>query len=182
MPRPIPEVAYKILEVVATGTLLTLAALLNPRSTPKIVAGVLNEWDRGRRRRLMTRLRKKKWIRVDEENDALVLTREGTNAIRRFRIETMKIVRPPQWDGRFRMALFDVPTKPRERNKARDALRFHLKRLGFVQIRESAFVHPYPCEDEISAIAQFYGVAQWVTYAEVTNFSGSDWVKKKFNM
>jgi len=41
-------------------------------------------------------------------------------------------------------------------------LRFHLKNLNFFQFQKSAWICPYPCEDEIIFIADFFGVGKYV--------------------
>ena len=54
------------------------------------------------------------------------------------------------------MVIFDIPEKKR---MVRDIIREHLKTIGFKKLQQSVFVFPYPCEQEILALADIYGVS-----------------------
>lgn len=101
---------------------------------------------------------------VEEKNDKfrVRLTKEGKEKIKEFCFETLKIEKPGKWDGKWRILIFDIPSKPKIYNNAREALRRKIKELGFHQLQKSVWVHPYPCEDEILLIAEIYRVQNYI--------------------
>lgn len=67
--------------------------------------------------------------------------------------------------------MFDVP----ERKKlARDILTTKLNELGFKRIQNSAYIFPYPCEDEIEFIASVYEIRPYVQVLRVDKISNSE--------
>ena len=77
--------------------------------------------------------REKGWIRPGE----LKITEEGR---RRIQGRLPKNAENKLWDGKWHIALFDVPEKQRSK---RDALRQFLRRLGFGKLFESTWISPY---------------------------------------
>jgi len=75
--------------------------------------------------------------------------------------------------------MFDIPMRF---TKGREALRFHLKKLGFLQFQKSAWIYPYPCEDEIIFIADFFKVGKYVDVLTVENILRDDKLKKHYNL
>ncbi len=49
----------------------------------------------------------------------------------------------PNWDGKWRIILIDLPES---RKNERDALRYLLKKAGFILLKNSAWVSPFPYE------------------------------------
>ena len=75
--------------------------------------------------------------------------------------------------------MFDIPMRF---TKGREALRYHLKDLGFYQFQKSAWVYPYPCEDEIIFIADFYKVGKYVEILTVDKALREEKIKKYFKL
>ena len=84
-----------------------------------------------------------------------------------------------QWDGKWRLVMFDIPMRF---TKGREALRYHLKELDFFQFQKSAWIYPYPCEDEIIFIADFFGVGKYVDVLTVERILKDEQVKKHFHL
>ncbi len=99
---------------------------------------------------------------VKEKNDKIIieLTNSGKKKIREFSIDNISIPKSKKWDKKWRMVIFDIPSKFHKIkfNKAREALRSKLKELGFFQLQKSVWVYPYPCADEILFIANIFEV------------------------
>ena len=107
-------------------------------------------------------LRHKKLIEyvADKNGKTIVkITKKGKTELRAFTIDLMSIQKPKTWDKKWRLVMFDIPMRF---TKGREALRYHLKELGFYQFQKSAWLYPYPCEDEIIFVADFYGVGKYV--------------------
>ncbi len=54
----------------------------------------------------------------------------------------------------WRIVLFDIPEDAKIK---REVLRGKLKELGFTMIQRSVWVIPYPCEDDINMLKNFFG-------------------------
>src|SRR3989338_1016131 len=91
----------------------------------------------------------------------------------------MCINTPKKWDGKWRLVMFDIPMRF---TKGREALRYHLKNLGFLQFQKSAWIHPFPCEDEILFIADFFGIGKHVEILTVENLLNDEKLKKHFRL
>ena len=71
-------------------------------------------------------LRHRKLIEIIQEKDGktkVVLTNKGEKRIKEFCFEELKIQKSKKWDKKWRVLIFDIPTKPKIYNKAREALR-----------------------------------------------------------
>jgi len=88
------------------------------------------------------------------------LTAKGVKRVMRYSVEELQIPKPEKWDGKFRVVIFDIPEKLRY---PRALLRIKLYNLQFVQIQKSAYVHPYPCDEEIALITKQLLLSDFVT-------------------
>ncbi|HPC12564.1 MAG TPA: hypothetical protein PLZ70_01020 [Candidatus Paceibacterota bacterium] len=86
---------------------------------------------------------------------------------------------PKVWDKKWRIVMFDIPEK---KKKARDLIRFHLKRLGFLQIQVSAWIFPYPCEELVTIIKSEFGFDKEVVYLIASRFEGDYIFRKSFKV
>ena len=75
-----------------------------------------------------------------------------------FNIDTIEI-REKKLDGLWRFVIYDIPEKYKN---IREAMRQHLKRLGFYKLQKSVFVLPYECCDEIEFLIEFYNIRSYV--------------------
>ncbi len=107
------------------------------------------------------------------------ITKRGKSRLREFDVELMSIKKPTKWDGKWRMVVYDLPVRFK---RAREELRWKLKDLGFFQFQKSVWVHPYPCEDEIIFISDFYGVGKYVDVLTVENILRDEKIKKHFGL
>jgi DNA-binding transcriptional regulator PaaX len=141
----------------------------------------------GRRRRFprkqfktaLNRLEKKGVIRAmsDRTSWHYALTSEGKELLEKKKIDDISIAPPKEWDGKWRLVIFDVPEQHR---KARNALRSTLQRLGFRYLNLSVWVHPFPCQRELSAVVEYFGVGEYVRYVTAESFDGAEALKPKF--
>lgn len=93
----------------------------------------------------------------------IVLSRQGKSAVQEltYDVDALQIPKPKQWDGKWRMVMFDIP---HDMKKARDAFRFHLRRLGFHPLQKSVFIYPHDCRREIDFLIEFHQVRRFVRY------------------
>lgn len=130
-------------------------------------------------------LKQRKLIEIIQEKNGktkIRLTNKGQERIREFCFEELRIKRPIRWDRKWRVLIYDIPTKPKIYNKAREALRAKIKEIGFVQLQKSVWVCPYECEDEILFVAEAYQVTRFVEILTVDKMLHEEQLKRKFKL
>jgi len=121
-------------------------------------------------------------VREDEKKFRVQLTNKGKIRARDFYFEALSIAKPEKWDGKWRVLIFDIPTKPKIYNQAREALRKKIKDLGFYQMQKSVWVYPYECEDEILFIAELFQVQRHIEILTVEKLLYGKKMRKKFGI
>ncbi|HTH93259.1 MAG TPA: hypothetical protein VL576_02145 [Candidatus Paceibacterota bacterium] len=71
------------------------------------------------------------------------LTREGKRKAHSLTLENDSAVLNPNWDGKWRIIMLDLPE---DRKAERDGLRYLLKKAGFILLKNSVWISPYPFE------------------------------------
>lgn len=84
------------------------------------------------------------------------LTRSGRVKANSLKLESKNSLVNPSWDGKWRIILLDLPES---RKKEREALRYLLKKAGFVMLKNSAWISPYPFEHLFGNIKKDLGLA-----------------------
>jgi DNA-binding transcriptional regulator PaaX len=179
----------------ATATKFILGALL---AGPLIFAGAAlpgllsasksyssKKYSKTQLRNSLKNLKYRKYIEVIKEKDGKIkvqLTNKGQKRIKEFSLETLAIKKPMRWDKKWRILIFDIPTKPKIYNQAREALRAKIKDLGFHQIQKSVWVYPYECEDELLLVAEIYHVQKYIEIITADKLLHEGIVKRKFNL
>ncbi|MCL4366442.1 hypothetical protein M1437_04405 [Patescibacteria group bacterium] len=71
-----------------------------------------------------------------------------------------------QWDGKWRLVIFDVPEK---RRQARDLLRSKLKQWGFINFQQSVWGTKKNCTKALRDFIKNVGIEDWVMVVESDN-------------
>lgn len=110
------------------------------------------------------RLHKSKYVEISKKDgeEIVVLTEFGKRRILKYALDDLSIETPKQWDGRWRMVIYDVE---HHKKRLRDVFREALKTLAFLQLQESVWIYPYACEKQITFLKEYYGVGNEVLYA-----------------
>ncbi len=173
----------KVLLLLLGGVGLSLAK--TPGQYFKVVKAVGTEWQKinyQALRRAIKSLYESKLIAERDNPDGtltIVLTNEGKEKALTYNIDAMTIAQPKKWDGKWRLVLFDIPERRRE---ARDALRGSLRRLGFYEYQKSAFIHPYPCQDEMDYVIEFFRIRPYVRLITAHQLDNELHLKKIFEL
>ncbi len=77
------------------------------------------------------------------QNDYARLTKEGKKKAHSLKLDSDTALVSPSWDGKWRIILLDLPES---RKSERESLRYLLKKAGFVCLKNSAWISPYPFE------------------------------------
>ncbi len=126
-------------------------------------------------------LRRYKFVRhiKEKDNNNYLLTSKGEAKLRNIVIDDIKVETQKNWDGKWRLVMYDFPIRFR---KAREAFRWKLKDLGFFQFQKSAWIYPYPCEEEMLFVADFYGVRKHVEILEINKILDDRKLKIHFEL
>lgn len=128
-------------------------------------------------RRILYGFRRYKFIRRTRKD--YELTPKGEKKLQNIFIDKVVLKTPRSWDGKWRLVMYDLPIRFK---KARNAFRWKLKDLGFLQFQKSAWIYPYPCEGEILFVADFFGVRRHIEILEVNEILDDRQIKAHFNL
>lgn len=154
---------------------IALGLTISSRGQLRIWKELSKEWKKINRAHLKQEIRnlyRSKLVATKQNEDGtftLKLTDKGKIKALTYRFEDMRITKR-EWDGHWRIVVFDIPEKLRN---ARDALRIKLRELGFHELQKSVFVFPYECKDEVDFIIEFFEVRKYVRYG-VLRFIDND--------
>ena len=163
---------------------LSLGFTYSPYRQWKILKTAAKEWKRIDERKLREEIKKlyqTQLVEMKENPDksyTLILTEKGKLKALTYHFQAMKI-KKKNWDGKWRLIVFDIPEKMR---RARDALREKLKELGFYELQKSVFVFPYECKDEIEFIVEFFNLRQYVRYGVLESIDNNLHLRKIFKL
>lgn len=121
---------------------------------------------------------------IEEKNNkdgttTLVLNENGRKKALRFNIDKLEIKKPPKWDEKWRIVMFDIPEKLK---RLRDSLRLHFREIGLIELQKSVLVYPYPCNYEIEFILELYNARKYVRFVLAEKIDNELHLKKKFSL
>lgn len=113
--------------------------------------------------RVLKRLREKGWVEfVRDEELTVRLTDKG----REKAVAAKMLMDEDEWDGTWRVVLFDIPEK---RRVVRDVLRSRLKSWGFKPWQQSIWVTKKNCTKPLRDFIKQVGIEDWVKVLESDN-------------
>lgn len=120
-------------------------------------------------------------IQLTRKNNShfLYITEEGEMKLEEDEVWELRVKKPRQWDKRWRLVMFDVPTSL---SKNRVLFRQRLETLGFKQYQMSVFVYPYDCKGEVLHIAEWCGIRTFVRYVVVADLDDEQRFIDMFNL
>ena len=89
------------------------------------------------------------------QGDFARLTKEGKNKVNSLKLESDTSLVNTSWDGFWRIILLDLPEN---RKSERESLRYLLKKAGFVCLKNSAWISPFPFEHLFTNIKKDLGL------------------------
>ena|SRR3989344_1017048 len=92
--------------------------------------------------------------------------------------QTQNLIKPKQWDGKWRMLIFDIKE---EQRSVRDKIRQSLKAFGFVHLQRSVWVYPYDCEEYIVLLKVDQRIGKDVLYVIADQIENDKWLREWFN-
>jgi DNA-binding transcriptional regulator PaaX len=116
---------------------------------------------------------------VEQQGSIYLLTRRGKRWVLKYTLEDLSIPKPKTWDGKWRMVIYDVA---RHKAALRNIFRTTLRRVGFYNVQESVWIHPYPCEKEISFLRDYCGMGSDVIYVIAHKIENDGVYKANFGL
>ena len=119
------------------------------------------EWKKfniGYLRRALKKLEAKKLVQIEEiGNKAVVkLTDDGIKKVLEANLDRLKIDKPSNWDGKWRLIFYDILDGKKE---TRDKFRKILRSMNFYPLQESVYLHAFPCDKEVEFLRHYLGIA-----------------------
>ncbi len=91
-----------------------------------------------------------------DQGEFMRITPEGRQQLYRNELSSTDMPITKHWDGKWRMILLDLPE---DRKSEREALRYLLKKAGFVAAKNSVWISPYPFEHFFGNIKKDLGLS-----------------------
>lgn len=89
------------------------------------------------------------------QNEYARLTKEGRKKVHSLKLDSETTLVNTTWDGYWRIILLDLPEN---RKSERESLRYLLKKAGFVCLKNSAWISPFPFEHLFTNIKKDLGL------------------------
>lgn len=164
------------------GVLVVAAVAPNIFSAFGRLQGHRRYFDKKRLRERVYYFKRRGYIETSKNEDdtlEIKLTELGKEQVVKRALGDLKILPQEQWDGIWRIVVFDVPEKNRW---ARDGIRQSLKRMGFYQLQKSTFAFPYPCREEVEFLARLYDRSNYIRFIETKAISYDDDLRDYFSL
>lgn len=170
--------------LLSLGALVMLAAVAVAPDLSVLIKEInkrkkFNNW---RVREALKRLESQELVTISENKNGEItvkFTKKGKARYLKYKLEEMQIPKPENWDGKWRIVIFDIPNNKKQ---ARDALRRKLKELRFCQLQKSVFVHPYDCKNEIAFIKEIYEINRYVSLIEASYIDNQNKLKRIYGL
>lgn len=157
------NIGRKILNclLIGGGLFLILSSPIGARRFLKQLPRELKKYKKSQIRQALYRLRnqnKIEYVKEGKNTISVNITEKGKKYLKNFDIDNLFLERPKIWDKKWRIVIFDIPEK---KKVAREALRNKLKDLGFVKLQDSAWITPFPCENELNFVKLVFNLSDF---------------------
>ena len=170
-----------LMVLVISGVVLVAAA--NPYFGIKAIGIIQKELKKRKWRQFhdnLYYLRRKGFINMKSNSDGSYIvqaTKLGRVQAHKYSLDGLFIEVPKSWDGYWRLVVFDIPT---DRQKARFALLAKLKRLGFIMLQRSIWVHPFECQKEVNVLAKAFKIERYIHQITCHQISAGESLRHNF--
>jgi|SRR3989344_360769 len=175
------EAILRELATVGDATVAFLASGMSTRAMFRNYRKLQKSRVSQRIRHSISALKNRRLVNIKEKNGEtyITLTEDGKARLLKYKFENMRLIPNSKWDGRWHVAMFDIPEK---HGKARRALSYKIREMGAFHIQKSVFIYPFPWRDEIDFVSEFFQVSQYVRYIEAVNVEGANELRLHFGV
>ncbi len=100
------------------------------------------------------------YIKEESGHAYVYLSAKGKLRLNSDTIWQLQLTEPRRWDKKWRIVMFDFPTRTRSRHEFRSKL----EDFGFQMYQRSVFIYPHECRDEVFMVAKWLKVHQHIRY------------------
>lgn len=169
------ETEKKVLMAIGLGILV--ASVLAIPNLPIALQPIFKLRGNKALQKMLENIKNKGLINLGGEE--MKLTAKGKKMLREIELSDLKLAKPKEWDGTWRLVAYDVPEKYK---KSRDFFRYILEKNHFYQIQKSLWVHPYQCKEEIAAVAQNMHLLPYVIVMETEKLPNEQNMQDHFGL
>lgn len=174
--------AKDALLLLAAGGVLGIS-LVSP-GAPLAFYSLANAWksfNKTHLKQTIWRFRRQKLVEIVEKDDKcfVKITTNGLTRALFYKIEEMEIKEPKEWDGKWRIVVFDISDR---KKRHREIFREKIKSLGLYKFQESIYVYPYPCFDQVEFLRQVFGVGVEVKYILAEKIEDDEQLRNHFRI
>lgn len=147
-----------IMGIFFAGVIPIIAPYFAATMLPEIIKLIIkNKNEKKKFCSTFSRLKKQGLIKIINRNGQIYisLTKEGKNKAGKYQFDSLAIKRPRKWDDKWRILIFDIEERHRER---REALRGKLKQLSLFKLQDSVWIHPFDFQKEHDLLRSFFGL------------------------
>lgn len=129
----------------------------------------------------LKRLEKQKMVEINQDcgNTIIKLTEKGKTRVLKYKIQEIKIDKAKVWDGKWRLIIYDISHLKKGRQ---EAFRYTLKSLGFMPLQKSAYIIPYPCQNEIEFLREYFEIGNETLFLTVDHLENEVIWRRFFNV
>ena len=140
------------------------------------------EWEKfnlWRLRQVIKRMQSSKLVEVKEEKGVPIIkiTHKGKQKLLRYKIDEM--VLESNWDGKWRLVIYDVQTGKRANS---EMFRTMLNKLRFLKLQRSVYLSPFKCEDEIEYLRLLFEIGNEVQILKVGSLENEAAYRRYFGI
>lgn len=131
-------------------------------------------------RKNLKRLQQQKIVEIIEKNgqEIIKLTQKGKTKYLKFKLEELSL-KGKTWDGKWRIVLYDIA---RFKKRQQEDFRRILKYIRFLKLQRSVYVTPYPCEEQISYLREYFGIEEDVILIRADKIENDQFYKQYFGL
>lgn len=174
--------AKDALLLLAAGGILGIS-LVSP-GAPLVFHSLVKAWrsfNKTHLKQTIWRFRRQKLVEIVGKDDKYLveITTSGLTKALFYKIEEMETKEPQEWDGKWRMVVFDIADR---KKRHREIFRERIKSLGLCKFQESIYVYPYPCFDQVEFLRQVFGVGVEVKYILAEKIEDDEQLRNHFHV
>lgn len=131
-------------------------------------------------KRNLKRLRDQKVVEIVEKDgeELIRLTQKGHVKYLKFKLEELSL-QGKGWDGKWRIVIYDVAKF--KKNQV-SAFRNILKYINFFQLQKSVYLTPYPCDEQIAYLREYFGIGDEVLLIRADRIEKEEFYKQYFGI
>lgn len=128
----------------------------------------------------LKRLREQKVVEIIEKNgkEVVRLTKKGHTKYLKFKLEELSL-KGKVWDGKWRIVIYDISKFKRNQQ---NAFRYILKYINFLLLQKSVYITPYPCEEQVTYLREYFGIGNEVIFITADKIENDESYKQYFGI